>query len=174
MRHRPILLIFCGLPGSGKTTLARVIAETIPSSFHLQTDVIRSMVARPEFTHRESRLVYSSLILAGREGLRAGYNVFLDGTFPRDEYRREALGRLSRLARRSVVVYVACDTVEAYHRNAARGESAVPWISFHRIESQFEPPRRALRVDTDRYSVEEATAFLLDRLKEVTLRDEVT
>jgi len=38
------IVLVAGLPGSGKTTIARKLAEQFPKSFHLQVDSIRAMV----------------------------------------------------------------------------------------------------------------------------------
>src|SRR5207245_10421111 len=114
------LVMLCGITGSGKTTIARLVAKNLRDCFHIQTDTHRSMISRPGYTKEESALVYKDCILIAREALKAGYDAILDGTFLRDEYRDEAVEKLSRYFSSHLVVYVACDPETAYRRNLSR------------------------------------------------------
>ena len=141
------LVIFCGIPGSGKTTIARLVAKSLRDCFHIQTDILRSMISRPGYTKEESELVYRDCILIAREALKAGYDAILDGTFLKDEYRDEAVGKLSRYFSSYLVVYVACDPKTAYRRNLSRRDR-VPKKSFLRLYEMMQEPSSALRIDS--------------------------
>jgi hypothetical protein len=161
---RPRLVLFCGIPGSGKTTIATVLSARLPRSVFVQTDRIRAMIATPRYTSPESKFVYSSLIAVGLEALNSGYDTILEGTFPREEYRREALAALSPAAHKTLVVHVFCEPELAFGRNAGRQE-AVPWESFLRIYAQFEEPSDALHVDTGSASPEVAAEKIVATLE---------
>jgi predicted kinase len=160
---RPRLVLFCGIPGSGKTTVASVLAARLPRSVLIQTDKIRTMVATPKYTGAESKFVYSSLISVGSEALRAGYDTLLEGTFPREEFRRDALVALSPLAEKTLTVYLQCEPELAFGRNSGRQE-VVPWERFFRIFTQFEEPASALKIDTTSVSPQESVERILEAL----------
>ena len=157
------LVIFCGIPGSGKTTIARLVAKDLRDCFHIQTDTLRSMISRPGYTKEESELVYRDCILIAREGLKAGYDAILDGTFLRDEYRDEAIEKLSRYFSSYLIVYVACDPRTAYRRNLSRRER-VPKKSFLRLYEMMQEPINALRIDSARTRPREAASAILLQL----------
>lgn len=160
---RPPLLIFCGIPGSGKTTVARLVASSLKKSVHVQTDSIRRMLPRPSYSMAESRMVYSAAVSVAREALIAGYTVILDGTFLREEYRREARRALMPYCSSCTVVHVACDVRTAYMRNASR-DAVVPFDRFVRLCSRFQEPRDAVRVSTSQLGSREAADAVLRSL----------
>jgi predicted kinase len=154
------LLIFCGIPGSGKTTIARIVAAALGRAVHVQTDALRLMIPAPKYTWAEARFVYESAFLVGRHALKSGYDVILDGTFLREDYRAEAVERLARYCSSADVVCVICDQEVARARNSER-ETTVPEASFDRLVASFERPRRALFVHTDGGTPQEAADYLL-------------
>jgi hypothetical protein len=96
---KPLLLLMCGLSGSGKTWLARLLAERL-SALHLRSDVERkrraglgsqarsgSGLAEGLYSSRMSACVYDDLARAAQDGLTGGYNVIVDATFLRREQR---------------------------------------------------------------------------------------
>lgn len=154
------LLLFCGIPGSGKTTIARLVAKKLRSAVHIETDTIRSMVAHRAYTGGESRFVYRSAAAVAREALKAGYDTILDGTYVREEFREEPISNLAGLYGAQLTIHVACDTGVAYERNLTRSEK-VPKESFVRLYSRFEAPLNTLRIDSDRVTPEIAARLIL-------------
>ncbi|MDV3278396.1 MAG: AAA family ATPase [Nitrososphaerales archaeon] len=135
MRGR--LLIFCGIPGSGKTTVAKIVAGTLPKAIHVQTDAVREMIAHPDFGGEESRFVYEGCIAVAREALRNGYTVLLDGTFMREEYRTRAKTALRKYVTGIDVVYIACGLEAALRRNSSR-RAAIPPDKLRSIHRRFQ------------------------------------
>jgi predicted kinase len=156
-------LIFCGIPGSGKTTIARLVATAIGSAVHIQTDTIRFMIPEPAYTWAEARFVYESMFQVGRQALKMGYDVILDGTFLKEDYRAEAERKLGRYCSSAIVVCVTCDTEVARVRNSQRN-ATVPEASFNRLSATFERPKKAIFVRSDGRTPESAAAYLLHRL----------
>lgn len=100
--YRPMMLIVCGLTGTGKTTLALSLKEKLGIA-HLSSDVLRKRLfsLRPEerrygrfasgIYSREATLrTYSTLIEEGRRLLSSGRAVMLDATFSKGKYLTEA------------------------------------------------------------------------------------
>lgn len=145
------LFIFCGIPGSGKTTIARLVAESDPDSVHIQTDAIRAAITGPTFSADESDFVYRTAAAAARRALDAGRLVILDGTFRSSRRREKTLDALAGHYSRADFVHVTCDLQTALTRNATRtGVAAVPEGVVADISSKFEEPPGALKVDSTR------------------------
>ena len=118
------------------------------------------MLWRAEYTALESKFVYDAATSVAGEALRRRYDVILDATFPRDEFRRAALSRLAKLSEGWLLVWVWCDPVVAYQRNAERKEK-VPLESFMRLWRSFEPPPGALVIESQATGPGEAAAKIL-------------
>lgn len=82
-----MLIIVCGLPGSGKSTLSALIAEEY-SALHLNSDSIRKRIfEKPSYTEEEKREVYGEMRRQASEAVAHGRDVVLDATFYKKEFR---------------------------------------------------------------------------------------
>ena len=90
---QPLLLLMCGLSGSGKTWLARRLAAPL-AALHLRSDVERKRRAGLEplarsgsglasglYASAMNARVYEDLARAAEDGLSGGYPVIVDATF---------------------------------------------------------------------------------------------
>lgn len=157
-------MIFCGVPGSGKTTIAKLAAEGLENAMHIQTDAVRAMLSHPVFGQKESQFVYDICYGIAKEALRAGYLVLLDATFMRNEYRSEARNRLRRYCTRIDTVWIDCTLKTALERNSLR-ESPIPPEKLEGIHSGFENPKRALRIDSSTIAPEAAARRVASALR---------
>ena len=83
-----MLIIICGLPGSGKSSLSQEIMKIIPAEY-LNSDVIRKqMFSNPEYSEEEKKRVYHEMAGKVRDYLDQGKNVIADATFFKKEYRQ--------------------------------------------------------------------------------------
>jgi predicted kinase len=130
---------------------------------HIETDVVRGMIAKPQYAATESKFVYRSAIAVAAEALRQKYDVVLVATFPREEVRREAISKLGSLCDVWLMVWAWCDPVLAYHRYSQRNP-LVRREDFMRLSRTFEPPRDALVIDSRATSPEEAARKILSAL----------
>ena len=157
------LVIFCGIPGSGKTTIAKLVLRSFEKSILIQTDDVRSMLAHPNFAPEESKFVYDACFGVAKEGLKAGYVVVLDATFLKEDFREEAGKKLGRYYERADIVWVDCRLDVALVRNSTR-KAVVPPVKVRAMLDMLEIPRNAIHVDSSRISAESAAKRIVSEL----------
>jgi len=114
------LVVVCGLPGVGKTTVAERIAGHLDARV-LRTDVIRKQLfPDPEYTDEEAARVYAELLARARDRVRDGESVVLDATFANGEFRDDVRAVADRAADRFELVKVECDEDVVRRRIRAR------------------------------------------------------
>jgi predicted kinase len=163
--RRGRLIILCGIAGSGKTSIALAIGERLERCVHIETDVVRGMVAKPPYASGESRFVYRAAISVAEQALRSRFDVVLVATFAKEEFRREAISKLGELCESRLVVWVWCDPLLAFQRNSQRNPR-VSRETFMGLSRTFEPPRDALVIDSRATSPEEAAKKILATIGE--------
>jgi len=76
-----MLIMVVGLPGTGKSTFARELAQVINGN-HFNTDMIRdSLNLRGSYDKESKQRVYDELLLRTEETLKSGGIAIVDGTF---------------------------------------------------------------------------------------------
>lgn len=153
----PTVTVTAGIPGSGKTTLARALAAR-SGAVHLSTDVTRKRLARlrqPErarspfadgiYTREATRRTYAELRRQAARWLRRGVSVVLDGTF--GDPRQRALARQLALRAHAgfLLVLTTCDDATRQERIEARvregaNASDADWEIAQRIADAFVSP----------------------------------
>jgi predicted kinase len=144
------LVVVCGLPGVGKTTVAGAVADQLDARL-LRTDVVRKdLFSDPEYTDEEERTVYRELFERARETVADGRPVVLDGTFHREEYRERATVLARALEVDAEMVTVECDTDVVRRRIRARedDESDADFEVHCMFEETFDP------IDRDHLTVD--------------------
>jgi len=103
------LIVVCGLPGVGKTTVAERIADHVDGRIR-RTDVIRKeLFDDPEYTDAETEAVYAELLSRARDDVDGGDAVVLDATFADARFRADARETAAAAAAAFDLVEVACD-----------------------------------------------------------------
>ncbi len=103
------LVVVCGLPGVGKTTVAERVAEHVDARI-LRTDVIRKeLFPEPTYAEEETEAVYAELLERARDRVAEGESVVLDATFADERFRAAARETADRAADRFALVKVECD-----------------------------------------------------------------
>ena len=95
--NKTILIILSGLPGTGKSHLANIIADSLPITI-IETDFIRrTLFKNPEYTGTENATVFSVCHALIEELLLSNISVLLDAT----NLLRKNRKRLYRIAENS-------------------------------------------------------------------------
>jgi hypothetical protein len=85
-----LIVLICGLPGTGKTFLSNKFSQYLNNSTVLSTDKIRKeLIQKPTYTPWERALIYDVLFLLAKYLHSSGINCILDGTFNMEKSRRE-------------------------------------------------------------------------------------
>ncbi len=143
------LVIVCGLPGVGKSTVAERVAERLGAE-HLRTDAVRKEIrSTPRYDADESRRVYAALVDMARERLEAGEDVVLDGTYGTAKHREWARSVAAELDAAFAVLRVECEEAVATERIATREgdvSDATP-ETFYEIRAGFDAPESDAVID---------------------------
>lgn len=101
-------MIICGLPGVGKTTIAKDLAPLI-NAVVLSTDKIRKeMIPNPNYKKQEKKLIYKVLLIVAKYLHKAGINCILDATFNTENSRRELTKKLNLSQEQICLVECMC------------------------------------------------------------------
>lgn len=104
----PTLVAVCGLPGTGKTTVAEEIADRRDARL-LRTDVVRTdLFPDPDYTEDEAEAVYDELFDRATAALANG-DVVLDATFRTEKFRDGARAAAVEAGAEFGLVAVECD-----------------------------------------------------------------
>jgi adenylylsulfate kinase-like enzyme len=113
----PFAVWITGLPGSGKSTIARELTKKLKNTQYLRLDEIRKRyVSKPTFTDEEREMVYSKFIDEGVSATAKGSNVVYDATAHKLMWRSEARSRIKDF----IEVYVKCPLNICIERESAR------------------------------------------------------
>jgi hypothetical protein len=167
---RPQIWVVCGLPASGKSTIADALGKILGLEI-LRSDVIRKQlfdlpaetaVIQPFeeglYAPEVTALTYGRLLLQAQDRLAAGRSVILDATYGSSRQRQEVL----RLARDSDadVLFIECVARPDKLIERLRRRENAPSVSdareqhFRQLQKRFEPledirEAHHFRVDTE-------------------------
>jgi predicted kinase len=151
-RKKPALVMIGGLPGTGKSTLARALAE------HANLEVIRSDIVRKEilrvpgpaaagfqegiYSPEVTRRTYEECLRRAEALFFQGRRILVDATFREDSLRRIFLEAGGRLAVPAAFLVCQAEPELARRRLAERRGDAsdADWTIYSRMATHWEPP----------------------------------
>ncbi|MGC8873598.1 MAG: YegS/Rv2252/BmrU family lipid kinase [Chloroflexia bacterium] len=166
------LVLFCGLPGTGKSHLARQLAARLPFVVVSSDEIRLWLFPEPRQTPEEHAVVHRTCHALTEELLDAGHSVIVDATNCRHRHRERYYRLAERCGARLMIVQTtaAPDVVRARLEKRKEGllesfGSRADWEIYRMYIGQMEPIRRPHRVvDTSgdvTPAVEELAATLL-------------
>jgi predicted kinase len=165
----PMLIILAGLPGAGKTTVARELARQI-GAMHLRIDSIEQAIrasATPSQPLNDAgyRVAYA----VAEDNLRIGRTVIADSVNPL-QLTRDAWLDVARRARVSAVeIEIACSDSSEHRRRVETRITDIPgsplpsWQDV--LAREYHPwDREHLVIDTARRTVEQSVRVIREAL----------
>ena len=134
-------MIICGLPGVGKTTIAKDLAPLIDASV-LSTDKIRKeLIPNPTYKKQEKRLIYKVLLIVAKYLHKAGVNCILDATFNTENSRREVKKKLGLSQEQICIVECICpdDIVISRLKHRKKDYSDADISIYKKMKKFYEP-----------------------------------
>lgn len=152
-----MIILFCGLPGVGKTRLANGLAPLI-NAVVLSTDKIRKeLISTPTYKKEEKALIYDVMLLMAKyfHNSSVGVNCILDATFNTERSREAARKKLASVvpAERIYIVECICpEDVVISRLKARKGDYSDADIEIYkRMKQLYEPVKeneRHIIIDT--------------------------
>ncbi len=136
-----ILVVVCGPPGVGKTTVAEAVADRVDGEL-FRTDVVRKeLFPDPGYGEHETDAVYEAVFRRARAQLQDGQTVVLDGTFHKRKWRSRAREVASSTDVDLRIVRVECeeDIVEERIEQREDDESDADFDVYLYHRDQFDP-----------------------------------
>ncbi len=164
----PILVAFAGLPGTGKSTVAKALALA-SGAVLLRADTVEQAI-RAALGHDPGTAGYAAMLALAAENLTLGRDVIADSVNPLAETRDAFADCARRGGARLLDVEIVCSDRAEHRRRVERRVSDVPGLvapDWAAVETRRLDPWTTSRVvlDTATRSPAQAVALLLAQME---------
>lgn len=163
-----MLIVLGGLPGTGKTTIARELARQL-GAVHLRIDSIEQALRDWRPGHSLNDAGYRVAYMVAADNLSIGRIVIADSVNPLPVTRDAWVAVAKRTRTQFVEVEVICSDPDEHRRRAENRVTDIPGLrlpTWHEIVSREYHPwdRKHLVVDTARQNVEQSVQMLREAI----------
>jgi predicted kinase len=162
-----LIILICGYPGVGKTTLANELGPLI-NAVILSTDKIRKeLVYKPNYSEEEKKLIYNILLLIAKYLHNAGINCILDATFNHQKAIEDIKKGLNLTDDQFKIIECICpeELIISRIKNRKKGYSDADVSTYRMIKENYEPiQEKHITVDTSQ-SLKKIVAEVANKIK---------
>ena len=163
-----MIVVICGLPGVGKTTLARDLAPLINAVVISSDKIRKELIPRPIYTKQEIKLIYDVITLLAKYLYKANVNCIIDATFNKERSRTELKNKLRIPEEEMCIIECICpkDMIISRLKNR-RGDYSDADISIYKkMKKTYDPiPEDHIVVDTCQFSSETNAKEIVYQIK---------
>ncbi|HAT2073454.1 TPA: AAA family ATPase [Legionella pneumophila] len=162
-----MLIIFGGLPGTGKTTLSKQIAKQL-NAVYLRIDTVEQVLKKcSNSDHLVGPEGYMVCYAVALDNLKLGLPVVADSVNPiaitRDDWQKVALDANKPF----IEIELVCSNTKEHQRRIETRETDIPghklpkWVDV--LNRDYEPwQSKSVTLDTSKYSVDESVKIIMD------------
>jgi predicted kinase len=160
-----LIVILCGLPGTGKTTLAKELAPLIDAVV-LSTDKIRKqLIIKPTYKRHERELIYDVMTLIAKYLHKAKKNCILDATFNKESSRQDVIKKLGLSPNQFFIVECMCPEDTIISRLESR---RIDWsdadVSIYKKMKKIYEPVKGTHITANTLQLPQMTAKIVSQI----------
>lgn len=136
-----MIVLFCGLPGTGKSHLSRKLAE-VTDAVCISSDSIRMKVLKERtYSDEEKKMVYGKMAEEAKNALLAGKKVIADATFYLRKNRKLMKEIAEETGSKFFIIHCTApdDVVRKRMEKGRKYESEANFKIYLKIKEDFEP-----------------------------------